>query len=125
MVFACSCRELLSPAGTMTAPSGGTTGPVSRELTPHTTIGAPNGALPEPEPELGGGGGGATIVSGCCTCGAGANAELPAWLASTTHWPTPRKLTVEAERLHALVVDDGSMENTTGLPEAPPVAVTR
>jgi hypothetical protein len=118
----------LSPAGTTTAPAGAVAGPVNNELTPQTRTDGLRGALPEPDPggELGGEGvgGGATTVRDCCTWVAATKLAEPAWLASITHRPTARNCTVELETLHAFGVEDASIDNTTGLPEAPPVAAT-
>jgi len=60
------------------------------------------------------------------TCGAALKLELPAWFASITQAPTPVKLTVAPsipDTLHTPCPLVGSTVNTTGLPEAPPVAL--
>jgi len=56
------------------------------------------------------------------TWGAAAYLLLPAWLASMTHRPTAVKVTVDPDTVHAPGVLEASTENTTGLPEPPPVA---
>src|SRR5581483_8706986 len=64
------------------------------------------------------------IVNDCCTWGATWNVPLPAWFASTTQVPAPIRLTSEPVALHAPGVALASIVNTTGLPDAPPVALT-
>ena len=58
----------------------------------------------------------------CWTWSAALKLALPAWLASTTHVPTPVKETVDSliEQTELAVE---SMVKVTGLPDAPPVAV--
>jgi hypothetical protein len=53
------------------------------------------------------------------TWGAAAYTSLPAWLASTTHVPLARYVTVLPDTWQIPGVPE---LNTTGLPEAPPVA---
>ena len=48
---------------------------------------------------------------------------MPAWSASITQVPAWLNVTVPLLIEHALLVVDGSMLNTTGLFDAPPVAV--
>ena len=56
------------------------------------------------------------------TCGAAMYWALPAWLASMTQLPTAPKVTVLPDTVHTLAPLDEATENTTGLPEPPPVA---
>src|SRR5260370_337306 len=58
----------------------------------------------------------------CWTWGAAAYLRLPAWLASMTQLPTAVKVTVVPDTGHTRRPLAGSTENTTGLPEPPPVA---
>jgi hypothetical protein len=55
------------------------------------------------------------------TCGAAAYLALPAWLASMTQLPPPVKVTEFPDTVHAFPPPEAA-ENTTGLPEPPPVA---
>ncbi len=67
------------------------------------------------------------IVNVCCAVGAAEKDELPAWLASTTHVPTPVKEIVAPfvpPLEHAPEVLAASIVKVTGLPDAPPVAAT-
>ena len=48
---------------------------------------------------------------------------MPAWLASITQVPVPVKLTLAPLIEQAPEVEEVSIENVTGLPEPPPVAV--
>jgi len=69
---------------------------------------------------------GTSEVTDCFTCAAAAKFALPAWLASMTQEPAGAlnltrplaELTVQPD------VEEGSTLKSTGLPEAPPVAVT-
>jgi hypothetical protein len=56
------------------------------------------------------------------TCGAAMYWALPAWLASMTQLPAALKVTVLPDTVHTLAPLDEATENTTGLPEPPPVA---
>ena len=56
------------------------------------------------------------------TCGAAVYWALPAWLASMTQLPAALKVTVLPDTVHTLAPLDEATENTTGLPEPPPVA---
>ena len=57
------------------------------------------------------------------TCGAGFQLALPAWLALIVHVPTARNETTAA-LIEQTALATASMVKMTGLPEAPPVAVT-
>ena len=59
----------------------------------------------------------------CWAWGADWYFALPAWLASIMQLPGPLKVTAEPEIEHTEVVEE-SMVKVTGLPEAPPDAVT-
>jgi hypothetical protein len=63
------------------------------------------------------------IVISWWAWGAGWYRALPAWLASMMQLPGPLKVTVEPEIEHIEVLEE-SMVKVTGLPEAPPDAVT-
>ena len=56
------------------------------------------------------------------TWGAVAYLQLPAWLASMTQLPTAVKVTTVPDTVHTPGPLEAPTENTTGLPEPPPVA---
>ncbi len=56
------------------------------------------------------------------TCGAAVYLPLPAWLASIVQLPEDLKLTESPDTVQTPGPLPGSTENTTGLPEPPPVA---
>ena len=56
------------------------------------------------------------------TCGAAVYRALPAWLASMTQLPAAVKVTEVPDTVHTPGPPEESTENTTGLPEPPPVA---
>lgn len=66
---------------------------------------------------------GALTAKDCWACGAGLKLALPAWLASIVQMPDPMKLTVEPDIEHTEPLE-ASIVKPTGLPDAPPVAVT-
>ena len=63
-----------------------------------------------------------TTLIVCLTSGAAAYLALPAWLASITQLPIAVYVTFVPDTRHTPVPLDASTENTTGLPERPPVA---
>jgi len=64
------------------------------------------------------------LLRACWTWPAAVKLALPAWLASMTQVPTPVKVTAPvADTVQAPEVEEASAEKTTGLPDAPPVAL--
>lgn len=60
----------------------------------------------------------------CWTWSGAVKLALPAWLASMTQVPTPVKVTAPvADTVQAPEVEEASAEKTSGLPDAPPVAL--